>query len=129
MLAHTAILDAVRTAHEAVPGADPWAFHTRVPDRISRPTFLAWPVAMERTTDARRRRFVLATVEVWLLSPHADEAAADAQLDPAVAELVGILEAEPMLTWERLERGVLDDRFQGWRAVLTLAHTLTPDTP
>ena len=123
---HRVVLDTIRSAREAdYPDAPAWAYGFRVPDRVTGPTLLVWPVTVARTRTATRTRFVTTTLEVWILTPHQREDAADDALDPLVTDLVSILEATPLVTWETLDRGVLDDKFHGWRTTVTVAHALT----
>lgn len=118
MLAHLDLLAALQDAH---PAAE-WLWLTSVPTgALARPALVVWPVALER---GPRRHSVVTTVECWLLSPRTDEAAADAELADHLVTLLGLFDSLPLLAWDRIDRGVLNDRYHGWRALVTLAHTL-----
>ena len=122
MLAHRELLTAV----EAARAGDPkWTYSTTAPDqRLTGPALVAWPLTMTRQ-DNGRRRAIVSEVELWIVSHHTDEAKADEALDALVVELIGHLEALPMASWSQLDRGALQGRFHGWRAVVTLAHQIT----
>ena len=129
MLAHRVLLNAIEAAHVATaPDAAAWSYLTQTPDALTRPAVLAWPVKMTRQPNGGRR-VVVSTVELWIVTPLAQADSADTALDDLAEELIGILEATPAVAWTELERGVLDDKFHGWQAVVTLAHHLTETTP
>ena len=125
MLAHAVLLDAIQARHTGPR----WTFGSRTPDQqLTGPAVIAWPLTMTRQPNARRS-LIVSDVELWIVTHHADEAKADQALDALVVELIGHLEALPMVAWTTLERGALADRYHGWRAVVTLAHTIEGTTP
>lgn len=126
-LAHAQVLETVQDARAGLPDGDPWRYSSRLPDQLAGPAFLAWPVDIARSATGRRPMLV-STVETWLITHKADPVAAEAHLDEMIPELVEIYESTPLLAWSTLTRGVLENRFHGWRCDVTLAHQILTTT-
>lgn len=84
------------------------------PDVVTKPTIMLWQSRIEPMPQATLDR-VFVTVELWALVGTDDPAKADDALDDHLSDVITALHAIPWLTWSTAERGVLLDRFHGYR--------------
>lgn len=84
------------------------------PDAVTRPTVMLWQSLIERLPQLELDRLVV-TVELWVLVATEDPAKADDALDDAVSDVLQALHPIGWINWSTAERGVLLDRFNGYR--------------
>lgn len=84
------------------------------PDAVTRPTIMMWTSLIERLEQIDLDRLKV-TVELWVLVASEDPARVDDALDDALDDVIVALHPIPWLTWSTAERGVLTDRFHGYR--------------
>lgn len=62
---------------------------------------------------------------LWVLTPATTPAAADTDLDAALVDVLGVLHPLEWVRWTTATRGVLEDRWHGYRFELTAGATIT----
>lgn len=102
------------------------AARTATPDQIERGT-VAVRVLPATVTAAPQTRGLLYTLTVWACTAVEDPAAVDDVLDAALDDLLAALLGMPWLTFDTAERGVLDERWHGYRLTVTCYATITEE--
>lgn len=79
----------------------------------------------------RRKRAVLNGFEmltdevvIWVLTSATKPEEIESSLDGLLLEALEVLEGLPEFTWDQAERGVLSERFDGWRLTCLCAYKL-----
>jgi hypothetical protein len=75
---------------------------------------MVWQSTIERYPQITLDRLVV-TVELWVLVGSEDPSKADDALDDAVTEVIEALHPITWLNWTVAERGVLIEKFHGYR--------------
>lgn len=83
-------------------------------DAVTRPTVMLWTSLVERLEQIDLDRLRV-TTELWVLVGTEDPARVDDALDDALEAVVYALHPIGWVTWSTAERGVLQDRFHGYR--------------
>lgn len=111
MNVRTAVADALI---EALPATFLVRGYPFEPDAVTRPTVMVWQSTIERYPQITLDRLVV-TVELWVLVGSEDPSKADDALDDAVTEVIEALHPITWLNWTIAERGVLIEKFHGYR--------------
>lgn len=84
------------------------------------PTVQVWTSEVRRV-ERNGFSFLTWSVETWVLAlPGPDPEAGEDRLDEALAAYLAAVDADPAATWDTATRGVLLDRLDGYRVVITL---------
>lgn len=110
MNARTALAEALTTA---LPGFLVRGYALEL-DAVTRPTIMLWQTLVERLEQISLDRLKV-TLELWVLVGAEDPAKADDALDDALGEVIAALHDLDWIDWTSAERGVLLDRFHGYR--------------
>ena len=63
-------------------------------------------------------------VVVWVLTPATKPEEIEDSLDGLLLEVLEVLESLPQFTWDQAERGVLSDKFDGFRITAECAYKI-----
>lgn len=94
-------------------------------DSVTGPTVLTWASRFERAPRLGFSMFTV-TLETWVVVPGERVEAADDALDDAFEDLLAALQPLEWVQWESAERGLLYDRFHGWKITATAVAKITP---
>lgn len=94
------------------------------PDAVTRPTVMLWQSLLERGEQIDDRVALRVTVEVWVLVSTEDPSKADDALDDALDDVLSAVHAVSFIEWSVAERGVLLDRFHGYRITAQAVATI-----
>lgn len=83
-------------------------------DAVTRPTVMLWQSRVERLEQIELDR-LLVTVELWVVTGSEDPSKADDLLDDSLSDVIEALHPITWINWTTAERGVLHDRFHGYR--------------
>ena len=83
-------------------------------DGLTRPTVVLWQSATTRRDEFDGAR-VDVEFEAWVLVPQEDPDAAETALDDALGQVLAAWQGVAWCTWDRAERGVYDNTWQGYR--------------
>lgn len=110
MNARTALSEALT---DALPGFRVLGYSQDL-DAVTRPTVMVWTSLIERAEQFGLDR-IKVTVELWVLVGNDNPEAANDALDDALEDVLGALQDVDWIDWTTAERGVLFDRFHGYR--------------
>lgn len=81
----------------------------------------------ERRTRQELQKLTLMaeTVVMWVLTASDDPKAIEDDLDELLMAALAVVEATPQLSWTETNRGVLNDKFEGWRIEIQAAYKIT----
>lgn len=102
------------------------AARTATPDQIA-PGAIAVRVLPATVASAPQTRGLSYTLTVWACTGQEDPDTVDDVLDAALDDLLAALLDMPWLTFDGAERGVMDDRWHGYRLTVTCYATITEE--
>lgn len=108
---------AIRTLQANTPST--WATRHGIEtiDVLTAPTLVSWVSTISRDPGGGT---LTLEVETWLLLPDSTAPLGrEDKLEEALTTWIGVLESTRDVTWETTTRGVLSDKFDGYRTVLT----------
>ena len=92
-------------------------------DAVARPTVMLWQSLVTRADHFGLGRLV-ATLDVWVLTGRENPEKADDNLDASLLAVIATLQPLTWIDWTAAERGVLLERFHGYKITAT-AHEQT----
>lgn len=95
-------------------------------DAITRPTVMLWQQRIERAEQINLHTLTC-TLQVWVLVPGTDVDKADDELDAMLVAVLEAFQGQREYHWTAAERGVLYEKFHGWRLDVTAAYTIETD--
>lgn|GEM_PF-2751154 len=98
--------------------------YTYDPDAAARPTVMLWQSLIERGSRINDRNGLEVTVELWVIVGSEDPAKVDDDLDDALDEVLTAVHDIPFIDWSVAERGVLKERFHGYRMTARAVATI-----
>lgn len=83
-------------------------------DAVTKPTVMLWQALIEHQPQVTLDRLKV-TCEAWVLVGNEDPARLNDALDDFLEDVLGALQPLTWVEWTQAERGVLFDRFHGYR--------------
>lgn len=87
-------------------------------DNVTRPTVMVWTSRLEPSNQIGRDR-VMVTLDVWVLTGITAPGQADDALDAQLLAVLAVLHGLEWIDWTSAERGVLEDKYHGYRLSTT----------
>lgn len=90
---------------------------SRLPDQIAE---LSYAIGTREVAPQGTARQRLWTLDLYVLSPLSEPAAADDDLDAALVEVFGALDQSDPIAWTGAERGTAAESFNSFRITVTI---------
>ncbi|MBK8445409.1 MAG: hypothetical protein IPL41_01420 [Micropruina sp.] len=110
---------------EALPG---WQVRsTAIPlDSVRKPGAIWLYTGVRKRVELNGFSTLVDEITVWVLSA-ADPSKAEDDLDKLLLEVMEVLETLPSFNWESAERGVLGEKYDGWKLTVTCFYKINDE--